>query len=349
MPSIKVNREKLLHCLESVQWGTTAKEVIDQSDCFVFIHGHVVTYSGDDTACRMPLPEEAASLEGAVKARELLALLSKLSEDFVGLDTADGELQVTGKRRKSGIKFQAEVSMPVARLENPGEWKEVGEAFSEAVKTVHHCAGTDDSNFVLTCVHITNEFMEACNSFQACRYVVPLPVTAPVLIKHSSVSPLGQLGVTHLCEGAAWMHFKNKHGLVYSCRRFLSDEFPHGTITKLLDFEGVPVSLPAGLGDAADMASIFTGDSSDPNENQVMIELKPGKVRLYGDGANGWHSETKESTYAGKPMSFCIPTRLLTELVGRHQDVLVSDNRMRIDCGAYKYLTRLLSPREKGK
>ena len=56
-----VNREAFLHQLESVQAGLSSKEMIEQSSCFAFIKGKVVTYN-DEISCRQKCEVPLASV-----------------------------------------------------------------------------------------------------------------------------------------------------------------------------------------------------------------------------------------------------------------------------------------------
>jgi hypothetical protein len=72
----QVNREVLLQQLESVQAGLSSREIIEQSSCFVFKDGNVVTFN-DEVSCSRPC--ELGSFTGAVQAAPLLSIREMLA------------------------------------------------------------------------------------------------------------------------------------------------------------------------------------------------------------------------------------------------------------------------------
>ncbi len=131
MPRVK--RENLLKQLEAVSPGLSAKEILEQSSCFVFKGGEVLTYN-DEVACRAdcPLPD----IEGAVPAKPLLAILAKLPDDDIDVAIDEGKMIVKGKGRKTTIPMEAEVLLPVDNIDKPGEWKKLPSEFGEALAIV---------------------------------------------------------------------------------------------------------------------------------------------------------------------------------------------------------------------
>ena len=79
---MKINREELLNQLESVQPGLSIREIIEQSSCFVFQDGKVITYN-DEIFCSQKTP---LKIKGAVLAAPLIALLRKMVETEVDIE-----------------------------------------------------------------------------------------------------------------------------------------------------------------------------------------------------------------------------------------------------------------------
>src|SRR5947209_5548466 len=145
---MRVNREKFLHCLESVQPGLCPRGEIEQSSCFVFKGGEVLTFN-DEICCRSKSGLDK-TFEGAVKGEKFLELLRKLPEEEISVDVvrADDEtveIIVIGKGRRSGFRMEEEVTLPVDAVEKPTKWKELHKDFSDAINMVQRCAGHDES------------------------------------------------------------------------------------------------------------------------------------------------------------------------------------------------------------
>ena len=148
----KVNRMELLNVLASVHPGLSKREMVEQSSCFVFTKGRVITFN-DEIACSH---KTSLKIEGAVQAEPLLAILRKLGEEDVDVKVDKGEFRFTGKRRRGGVSMESEILLPVDSVDFPSkdQWKSFPAEFSDGISLVEKCCGKDESTFSVTCVHI---------------------------------------------------------------------------------------------------------------------------------------------------------------------------------------------------
>ena len=337
---MRVGREELLRVLESASMGLASREILEQSTCLVFTQdGRVVSFNDEVSASRQsPLNGVA----GAVKAKPLLELLSKLSEDELDVDQVGGELQVKGKRRKAGIRMEAEVMLPIETVDVPEVWRDLPTTFGEAVSIVHSCASAEESQFVLTCVHIHPEWMEACDKFQIARYPMETGVQESVLVRASSLKKILGLDMTEVSETGSWIHFRNPAGLVVSCRRYLDE---YSQLDKFLSKEGTtPFSLPGGLEEALEKAQIFSAENI--SGNRVLVDMRSDRIVFEGQGSSGWYKEMKKITYTGEPLSFLIAPKLLLEVSKKSNECAVAAGRLFIDSGKFRYVTCTVLPED---
>lgn len=329
----RVNREALLQVLEATSGGIAKKEVVEQSSCFVFTEGRVLTYNGEImVSAPTPLPE----VEGAVPADTLLALLNKLTEDTLQVVVKDGSLKITAPRKRSSIRMEAEVTIPVAAVELPDTWVEMDPDFLEGVSIVQQCAGKDEGQFALTCIHLHNDFVEACDNFQMARYPVATGFDTPSLVRQTSLKHILGLGVNEVAETPGWVHFQNPAGLVVSCRRYVED---YPVLDAVLEVEGKPVHLPANLTEGVEKAEIFSSHNAE--QNQVEVSMAPDKMKLRGEGPHGYYEEQKAVKYSGPKMKFIIAPALLVSLTGRASDCTLGTEKLCVDGGKYTYVTCL--------
>lgn len=332
---MRVNREDLLNELESVRPGLSPKEIIEQSSCFVFSEGTVMTYN-DEVACTRKC---SLDVEGAVQADPLIAMLQKFPNDEIDISVGDGELTLKAGRRSSGIRMEQQILLPIDTVEKPRTWKPLDPEFAEAIDIVSRCASTDQSQFSLTCVHVNPNFVEACDNYQLSRFPITNPVEQPCLVRVESIKHIIDMGMTKFSETDAWIHFRNKSRLRISCRRSL-ETYPN--FNKFLKVTGTPTTLPKGLGQATDMAEVFSSENAD--NNQVLVELSPekgGRLRVHGEGVSGWYKEAKKLKYTGKPLKFRIDPKLLIEITERHNDCEISSKHLIVNGGRFKYCTCL--------
>lgn len=338
-----ISREALLQCLNAVAPGLSAREIIEQSSCFVFDKGKLMTFN-DEISCAIPCD---LGFTGAVQSAPFLSLLTKMNEDeleILATDPTDGkpgELIVKGKRRKAGLIRENNVLLPVNSVEKPVNWKDLPPNFLESLNLVQHCASTDESaSFALVCVHIHPKRMEACDNYQMAQVKMKTGVEKPMLVRRESLKQLSALGMTQLSESENWLHFRNPLGLVLSCRRY-SEEYPD--LTKLIMGEGSPIELPKGLAEAAEKASVFSADNSE--ENFVTVSLVGERLKLRGEGACGWYEELKKVKYTGPDLEFVLSPKLLIQVTRDHNNFEIMEGRLCVRSGKFAYVTCLAAPK----
>lgn len=328
-----INRESFLQTLQSVQAGIAEREVIEQSSCFIFRDERVTTFN-DEIAVSAKCP---TGITAAVRAKPLLAILGKLVEEELEIAIDGGELLISGKRKTIRIVSESKIQLPVESVERPDKWKKLDETFIEAVELCQHSASSDEAQFMLTCINITPQHVEACDNAQLTRVRVETPVDKPVLVRRDSIKHIVTLGMTMIAETECWMHFQNPMGLVLSCRRFLETYLDLGP---LLKFQGAKITLPKGLAQAAEKAAIFATESAE-NPN-VTVELRSGKLRITGTGGSGSYREMRKLAYEGDDMKFSMSPAMLSEICKRHNDAEIGSNRLRVKGGKWTYVACLI-------
>ena len=335
---MKIERENLINVLESVLPGVSPQDVVEQSSCVVFNDDQVVTFN-DEIACTMALPD-GFKLTGAVVAQPLIDLLRKMPDEVIDVTLGDSGdlLLIKGKGRKGELRMESEILLPIGGVDTPDKWAKIDPHFIEAMDIAYNCTDTSkDASFMLKCVHVTPDHVEACDNFQLLRYPVKTGVNTKTLIRRDSVKFIKTMDVVELGETQTWMHFKTARGLVLSCRRY-PDEYPNLSDMLIAD-ETSPVDLPPGLAEAVVRAEVFSSEDADNNE--VTIRLKQNMVEVRGDGATGKFTERKKIKYNGPAVVFRMSPSLLCSLIERHHEAEVSDTRMVVDNGKFRYVTCL--------
>jgi len=327
---MRVNREELLRALESVTPGLSSKEIQEQSNCLVFYEGRVVTFN-DEISCSRESP--LGDISGAVRATPLLTLLSKLTEDEIKIEQNESKLLIYGNRRRSGIRMEKEIMLPVDSVEVPDNWNPLDSEFSEAINIVNSCASKDESGFVLTCIHIHPDWVEACDRFQIARYPLKTGVEKSTLVRANSLKKIVGFDMSKICETKSWLHFKNSSGLFFSCRRYLEK---YADLSEYLTDKGTtPIVLPGSLEEMVSKAEIFSGESAEGN--YISVSLKSDKIRIKGEGAIGWYEEIKQVKYNGPDIKFSIDPKLLVEITKKSNECGIASDRLFIDSGKFQY------------
>ncbi len=337
-----IQREMLLKVLESVSPGLASKEIIEQSSCLVFTEdGRVCTFNDEVCASR----KSPLKVVGAVTAKPVLDLLSKLKEDEIDVDVPKdkegkslGVMVIKGKNKRVKVKMEAQVMLPVEGVEVPTEWQPLKPEFSDAVSIVHSCASKEASQFIMTCIHIHPKHLEAYDRFQIGRYPVEMGIAEPTLVRAESLRKVLGYDMSEVALTGSWIHFRNAAGLTLSIRRHL-DQFP--VLDKFLTKDGTtPIVLPKDLEETISRAEIFSSQNSIGNHLDVTID---GEVfKIDGIGSSGSYEEKKRVNYAGSRIRFLIAPTLLLELSKKTSECGVSAERLFVDGGKFVYATSTL-------
>lgn len=327
----KVNKDEVLRELEEVMPGLSTKEIVDQSSCFVFVNDKVYTYN-DEVACQRA---SSSGLSGAVPAMTLINLLRKLPDEVIGVKQTESEVIIQGKNRSSGFSIDANILLPIDKIDAPKRWVPLHAEFIDALTMCKQCVSRDESEFELTCVHLHPEWVEAADNYQITRCKVPSGLKKSVLLRGASAGHIASLGATHIGETKEWVHFKQGE-LILSSRRYV-DAYPDAT--KLFEKKGSPITLPKSLIEAAERAAVVTAENTD--ENVVQVEIRPGQLMLRGIGVNSWYKERKKVEYQGPELTFAIPPALLIQVLKNPRNCLIAPERLMILGESYSYVTRL--------
>ncbi|MBW2309226.1 MAG: hypothetical protein JRG73_20075 [Deltaproteobacteria bacterium] len=337
----KIDRKELLRDLQAVQPGLSEKQAIEQSNCYVFANGRITTFN-DELACTIPCD---ADVQGAVQAKPLLTLLEKIPEDEITLEIVDNTLQVRGENRRAAIRSEQEIILPLEQFENerPNKeaWRPLGEGFCEAVGLCQQTASKNEGDFALTCVHIRPDAVEACNNTQLAYYELDTGFEQQCLIRREAIASIGDVSASEFAETESWVHFlvpqedRNK-SLCLSCRKYIEKYFDTADILKI---EGKRISLPDKLGQAADIARIFS--ASKPDDDRIEIKIRDKKLIVRGEGVDGWYSETRKlrKGYDGPPLAFMVPPLLLKQLVEKSTRCWVAENHLIFQAGNLRLIT----------
>ena len=338
-----VKKSDLLMRLESVQPGLATGKggVIEQSLCFVFKHGRVITFNGEIAVrAHSGLPE---TVHGAVMAAPLLAMLKELNGDDLTVRFTGVETVLLGKGEGSKIKMYSQTALPTDQVEWPKKsaWKDLPKGFNDAVSITMECAGKDQSLFATTCVHFTPKYMEAYDNFQLTRYRILTPIKQNILIRRESVKHIPSLDMQEVAECRDWIHFRNQAGIHLAVKRFHEEKFPD--MSHFMAAKGKPIVLPKTLGSLAKKAENFSREAED---DAVIVSLRRDRVKVLGIGETGRYWGKRKVKYDGRGLAFLIAPKLLAEITKRHNEARISKDYLRVDGSRWTYVACLGDPRE---
>lgn len=329
---MKINRKSLTDILGMVKCGLASKEVVENSTCFIFKGGRVLTYN-DDVAVSHPLD---LGLEGAVKGKEFEALLNKMNDEEVEI-FVDPEL--TGVLRVKGVKTNAKLRLEenaniddiLNMLGDPQNWSSLPETFRPSVDFCQFSVGRDPNKPLLTTVYcgmVTNHdtgeenavtISSDDNRITICELGEGI-VLDPFCLPATAVKELKAFLPVEYAFTEGWIHFRTKDNVMFSSR-ILMGTYPADKCKEICNsVHGETVKLPNGLIESLDRAGIFaSGDSG-----SVSVELKDGFLTVTGEGEAGSVEEAARLRYHGDEVKFDVAPDFLKAILQHTSEAIIA-------------------------
>jgi hypothetical protein len=336
-----VDRSQLLADLESLKMGLMKTPMLEQSDCIVFDGAGKWAYTlSEHVACFVPID---LGITGAIIAEPLYKVLSKITDDVVSVEQREDEVVLRGKKNELGIKCDPNLLLPIEMLERPeaDAWRPIPEGFLDAVALVESCVETAGGDWQLSSVHVTDTYMEAANTYQACRVELNLEVGDDFLLRHGHLQNVVKTGVSEYAVTPNWLHFKNSFGLCISCRKFVEPYIDHIDNLFAKSREGIEVVLPEGLANDVEAALVFSNDTDDNSSHKITVKFDENLIELFGEGLRGWYKSKYPISYTGTKVSFGVNPTLFNELLRKYKTCIVCEDCLLIKQNNFTFLTEI--------
>lgn len=331
---MNVSRIDLLKRLLSVVPAVTNSATTRQSDCIVLKNNRFYSMNRE-TACS--IQSGLGDLEGAVRAKSLIAILKKMKEEDIELNLEGKVLILKGKGKITRLTMEAEIKMPFGAVELPKTWQPLNADFISAINLAVLCTKKKTPDFAKSCVHIHPNWIEGSDNSKLARWNLKTFVKSPVLIRGVTISVIRDLGVSKGSETSNWLHFKNGFGLRVSLLKWPVEKYPD--FAPFLKLKGDKVVFQKVLSEAADRAGVLL----DHTDGTVQVQLSGKKATVIGSGSLGIHTEIRTMQYEGPDISFMIAPALISELVETGTACEICTNCLSIKTKKYTYITSLES------
>lgn len=334
---MKVDRKALISVLSAVKPAVSEREVVEQSNAFIFYEGRVYTYN-DEIAVSHPTE---VSFNCAVKAKELVALLDKLADDEIDIEVKGSELRVSGKKSQAGINLQTEINMDLlTAIGKPdGDWNELPEDFVTGVSFCMFSVCHDLNTPMLTCVNVSGNEVFSTDKLRITQYRMKsdLPDGGIMNIPIAAAKELKNYKPTEYVQTDGWIHFKTKEEVIFSTR-VMEGDFPTERARAYLD--GVErkevIKLPSDLSDCLTRAGIFSSAGSQTMD-RIKLELGDNELTISSKGHSGWFTETARVRYSGKPVMFEVNHGLLKDILSFTDEMLVGEKLLKFEGESFSH------------
>jgi hypothetical protein len=321
----KADRKALVAALEISSLGLTTREVLEQSDCFVFQDGQLLTFNGEIlTRCKNPLPQ----LSGAVPAAELMALLKRFPDDEIEITQDEHEVKIKAGRRRAGIPIAQEVQLPFAEFPEPKDWNPLPEKVTARLLEATRSCGKDVTQPQTTLVCVEPKFIEATDNLRIYRAVLKTGISARRLIPASALERVAKFPLSQFSEDKEHIHFKigKSHSITLRCHSLQG----YRPLKKFVDSvsNGEKVDLPKTLPAIIERADIMQDGSFDAS---VTVHLHQDTLTIESKKDRGWFRESANVSYSGPELQFSVHPKMLVDILERSQTVEIAGPRLRVD------------------
>ena len=332
---MNVNREALLKSLKVAGIGLTGREILEQSNSFVFHGGEVVSFN-DEVLVRAPSP---LAIDAVVVAEDFLKLLARFPDEDIEIQKRESEIVIKGKRKSAGISCSNEFLLPYDSVPKPEGWSKITEGLLGRMQQAARTCGRDAAQYQTTCVHLTSTVVEACDNYRFFRSEGDTGIKTDLLVPAICINSLAGLRFTRASVGKGWLYFRtaNKEEIAVRC----SHEKYSNDVEVLLDMKDAEkVSLPSNLEEMVGRAEVMNEDAHDA---RVSVAIDDGELKITSRKDTGWYRESRRVKYKGRPLSFDIHPQFLVEVLQRTHDVLVGNGRMKLEVPGITFVVALVA------
>lgn len=332
---MEVPRKKLVAALTIAQIAVTDREMIEQSNCFVFTGDEIVAFDGE-LLCRVPYP---VAIKGAVPASDFLAILGRFPDENIDIATKGGEIIIKGARRTAGMAYAKDVALPLGEVPKPekGSWQKLPPETLQTIVQAARSCGRDLSAPLTTVVHVTPKLIEGCDNFRLYRFDGKTGLAVEeVLLPAAGMLTVAALEPDRMTIAGGWAHFRNDVGCRVSLRT-LAGKY-HMGLDELFKLEQPEtVVLPKNLADIVARAAVMD-EGVGPS---LRVELKPGELVVTSRKDTGWFRERKRVDYQGRALDFMVNPKFLVEVFARARKVKVDGRRLLLTDGPVRFVVAL--------
>jgi len=293
---MKVNRKVFLDALTKVKPGIASKEIVEQSDHLIFDDDKIWTYNDEVYIAH----KFETGIEGAIKANEFYAMISKLDQEELEIEQDDSDVLITTKNFEANIK-SADIVLKVDSIEIPAtnskKWNKLPGNFVEAMT---FCIFSASKNMVkpeLTCIFVTDDLAVSCDGYRGTKFELDKSVTKDFLIPATIAKHVQLYNPTKYLVDDNWVHFINKENTTFSFRA-LAAEYPEN-IWDFFDIEGTKIKMPEELSDIIERVETIVVEEFE-QDRFLKLTITKGNIECKGEGSLGWVKESAKIDYKKK-------------------------------------------------
>lgn len=279
----------LQRCLPGVETGNA---LLSGADSFIFKDGMIHSYN-DNISVSVPfvVPEEEIQLEGAVKAKEFYAIVSKLPSDDIKIAINDGVWNMkSGAANVELNMLESGILEHIQGISTTIDWKPLPVRFLEALQQCK--IGCNRS--AMSGIYASGNFMVSTDEMTINQYAMDKEVD-PFWIADPAAGELMKLAkLAEYALSTSWAQFKTAEGTMFSCKRLQHDKFPFDKIQTLIANHAqqdgdVSTALPDKLLGAVERAAGLSMDID--SFDAVKLTVSKTNIEVHSQRSTGKYTE----------------------------------------------------------
>jgi DNA polymerase III sliding clamp (beta) subunit (PCNA family) len=343
---MEVNREDLVDVLNLVRPGLSQKEVIEQSNHFIFNKDEILAYN-DELLISYPFDIE---LQCTVDASLFLKLISRMTSENVSIELKKEKLEVWNAKTSAHIPIVQESEIfeyiqNVTEGLSKADWHRLSQDFIDGLRLCAFSAGTDRTKGTMTCVRVEGEDIMSADGARASWYKTDKAVDEDFYIEAALIEELSKYeDVSSYTLSKAWAHFKSESGVTFSARRVI----PLELVSIRAVFEefqnGVRIRIPADLKGSIETVNIVN-EGETGADKWVRLIISDEMITCKGETKKGAIFEEvpfEKPIEIGKQVELSINPLFLMDVLEKATFMYFSDRSILFKRQAFQHMAMLM-------
>jgi hypothetical protein len=278
----------------------------------------------------------------AIPHKEILNLLNKTKDDEITIEPKETELMIKGKKFRSGITLIREIAVPTDFLTIDVKFKKLPADFLVGLGICIFSCAKDN---ILSNIHCNEYTIESCDNYRATRYKTRTKISDDLLVPVAAARHLIKNEVTMYGKADGWLHFKDKKGLIFSCRVPKDRYLPLDDFMKI---RGIKVTMPSVLSEIIDRSEVFSLHES--GHELIDVIISGNKVIVGSRNDQGWIKETAMiKGERAEKMKFSINPKILKEILAITNRAILGPTSILFKAKGFDHIVLLILEKEQSE
>ena len=344
---MKLNRAQLDVALSKVKPGLEKGKEYQEQMKHVFLDGDDIATYNDHIAILIPFEVD---FKTSVRFEDLYKAVhdSLLNEEEIDIYMDGTQLIIESNNTKVGLATieYDEINATLQNIkdqlpndENKNKWIPLPEDFTAGVGLCVFAASNNMMQKGLTCIHVTNEYLEASDNCRVSLFDFGKKAfdgkKLDFLIQAEDAKELVKFPVVDMCLSTSWCHFITEDNIVFSTKLVKEDYlgFTHIFTDRQ---ETIDIEFPASLKDKIEKM-LFLTEGDTQLDKSVEMEICDNTLTCKASSARGWVEQTVEIAYEGEKRNLCLNPIFLSQVLSETTIASIGETRSYLQSGSFQH------------